>query len=43
MMMKTDVLSGFDKILVCTKYKYRGQITENLPYNLSDESLEANL
>ena len=40
MMMKTDVLSGFDKILVCTKYKYRGQIIENLPYNLSDESLE---
>ena len=40
MMMKTDVLSGFDKILVCTKYKYRGQITENLPYNLSDESLK---
>jgi len=40
MMMKTDVLSGFDKILVCTKYKYRGEIIENLPYNLSDESLE---
>jgi len=40
MMMKTDVLSGFDKILVCTKYKYRGKIIENLPYNLSDESLE---
>ena len=40
MMMKTDVLSGFDKILVCTKYKYRGQIIENLPYNLSDESLK---
>ena len=40
MMMKTDVLSGFNKILVCTKYKYRGQIIENLPYNLSDESLK---
>ena len=40
MMMKTDVLSGFDKILVCTKYKYRGQIIDNLPYNLSDESLK---
>ena len=37
MMMKTDVLSGFDKILVCTKYRYRGEITENLPYNLSEE------
>ena len=40
MMMKTDVLSGFDKVLVCTKYKYRGQIIENLPYNLADNSLE---
>ena len=40
MMMKTDVLSGFDKILVCTKYKYRGKIIDNLPYNLTDESLE---
>ena len=40
MMMKTDVLSGFDKILVCTKYKYRGETIENLPYNLSEESLE---
>ena len=40
MMMKTDVLSGFDKILVCTKYKYRGEIIENLPYDLSDESIE---
>ena len=40
MMMKTDVLSGFDKVLVCTKYKYRGQVIENLPYNLSDSSLE---
>ena len=39
-MMKTDVLSGFDKVLVCTKYKYRGQIIENLPYNLADNSLE---
>tara|TARA_B100000900_G_scaffold42127_1_gene31372 strand:+ start:1636 stop:2907 length:1272 start_codon:yes stop_codon:yes gene_type:complete len=40
MMMKTDVLSGFDKILVCTKYKYRGKIIDNLPYNLTDETLE---
>jgi adenylosuccinate synthase len=40
MMMKTDVLSGFDKILVCTKYRYRGETIENLPYNLSEESLE---
>ena len=24
MMMKTDVLTGFDKVLVSTAYKYRG-------------------
>ena len=24
MMMKTDVLSGFDKVLVCTNYNYKG-------------------
>ena len=40
MMMKTDVLSGFDKVLVCTKYKYRGEEIKNLPYNLSDDTLE---
>ena len=27
-------------MLVCTKYKYRGQVIENLPYDLSDSSLE---
>ena len=40
MMMKTDVLSGFDKVLVCTNYKYKGGEIKNLPYDLSDESLE---
>ena len=40
MMMKTDVLSGFDKVLVCTNYKYKGWEIKNLPYDLSDESLE---
>ena len=40
MMMKTDVLSGFDKVLICTNYKYRGLIIDNLPYDLYDESIE---
>ena len=40
MMMKTDVLSGFDKVLVCISYKYKGKKINNLPYDLSDESLE---
>ena len=39
MMMKTDVLTGFDKVLVCTAYKYRGSKINHLPFNLSDESL----
>ena len=40
MMMKTDVLSGFDKVLVCTNYKYKGKKINNLPYDLSDKSLK---
>ena len=40
MMMKTDILSGFDKVLVCTNYKYKGGEIKNLPYDLSDKSLE---
>ena len=39
MMMKTDVLTGFDKVLVCTAYKYRGSTINYLPFDLSDESL----
>ena len=39
MMMKTDVLAGFDKVLVCTAYKYRGTTIHHLPFDLSDESL----
>lgn len=37
-MMKADVLSGFDTIKVCTKYRYQGEEIEHLPYS-SDESL----
>ena len=39
MMMKTDVLTGFDKVLVCTAYNYRGSTIHHLPFDLSDESL----
>jgi adenylosuccinate synthase len=31
---KSDVLSGMDKILVCTGYKVNGQITDQLPYDI---------
>jgi len=39
MMMKTDILTGFDKVLVCTAYKYRGSTINHLPFDLSDKSL----
>jgi len=39
MMMKTDVLTGFDKVLVCTAYKYRDSTIHHLPFDLSDKSL----
>ncbi len=40
MMMKADVLSGFDKILACTAYKYKGDVIYHLPYNIEPENLE---
>ncbi len=37
MMMKADVLSGFDNIKVCTAYKYKGEEIQHLPYNIEEE------
>ncbi|MBK6476428.1 MAG: adenylosuccinate synthase [Flavobacteriales bacterium] len=34
-MMKSDVLCGMDKVLVCTGYKVNGAITRRLPYDLT--------
>lgn len=39
-MMKSDVLSGFDKLKVCTHYKYRGQIIDHVPYDVVNEVIE---
>ena len=36
-MMKGDVLSGFDTIKVGTGYKINGEITNEFPYELSDD------
>ncbi|NAS11374.1 adenylosuccinate synthase [Poritiphilus flavus] len=36
MMMKADVLSGFEKIQVCTAYKYNGKEITHLPYSIED-------
>ena len=34
MMMKSDVLSGFETIKVCTAYHYQGKKISHLPYNI---------
>src|SRR5690606_22776451 len=39
MMMKADVLSGFEKLKVCTAYKYNGETIEHLPYTIEPENL----
>ena len=39
MMMKGDVLSGFETLKVCTGYKYKGEEIEHLPYNIEEENL----
>ena len=40
MMMKSDVLSGFKTIKVCTSYEYRGAEIDYLPYDIGDDSLK---
>jgi adenylosuccinate synthase len=39
MMMKADVLSGFEKIKVCTAYNYKGEEVSHLPYNIEEENV----
>ncbi|MFD1817347.1 Adenylosuccinate synthetase [Pseudarcicella hirudinis] len=40
-MMKVDVLNIFEEINICTAYKLQdGTITQNLPYDLTDEKVE---
>ncbi|EAS19156.1 adenylosuccinate synthase [Nonlabens mediterrranea] len=39
MMMKGDVLSGFDSLQVCTGYKYKGETIQHLPYNIEAENV----
>lgn len=34
MMMKADVLSGFETVKVCTAYNYQGKTLEHLPYSI---------
>ena len=39
MMMKGDVLSGFDSLEVCTAYNYNGEVITHLPYNIEPENI----
>lgn len=39
-MTKADVLSGFEKIKVCTHYNYNGKILDQVPFDLSQEELK---
>lgn len=38
-MMKGDVLSGFETLKVCTAYNYKGDIIHHFPYNIDSENL----
>ncbi len=40
MMMKGDVLSGFETLKICTSYNYKGQEISHLPYNIEPENLQ---
>jgi len=39
-MMKTDVLSIFKEILVCTNYKINGELTAEMPFDITDVEIE---
>ncbi|MBI3511366.1 MAG: adenylosuccinate synthase [Bacteroidetes bacterium] len=40
MMMKTDILSAFENIRVCTAYKIDGKITDKLPFDIVNKKVE---
>ena len=40
MMMKSDVLSGFKSIKVCTSYERKGKEIKYMPYDINDSSLK---
>ncbi len=39
MMMKGDVLSGFDTLKVCTSYTYKGEEISHFPFNIEPENV----
>ena len=38
-MMKSDVLSGFEKLKICTAYKYKGEEISHFPYDINESSV----
>jgi adenylosuccinate synthase len=40
MMMKGDVLSGFDTLKVCTSYSYKGKEVDYFPYNIEPQNVQ---
>ncbi|WP_194852608.1 adenylosuccinate synthase [Nonlabens antarcticus] len=40
MMMKGDVMSGFDKLKIATAYKYLGKEIKHFPFNIEPENVE---
>ncbi len=38
-MMKGDVLSGFNKIKICTSYKTKNNLTNEFPFNISEKKI----
>lgn len=39
-MMKADVMSGFDEVQICTHYRYRGETIDFYPYDTVNETIE---
>ncbi|EGD33380.1 adenylosuccinate synthase [Capnocytophaga sp. oral taxon 338] len=40
MMMKADVLNGFDSLKICTAYHYKGETIHHFPYGTETENIE---
>ena len=40
MMMKADVLSGFDELKICTAYNYKGKQIKHLPYSIESHNVK---
>ena len=40
MMMKADVLSGFETIKVCVAYDYRGERISHMPFNIDEDHIQ---